>query len=382
MCRIVMAVINDLVTDQRVHKVCSTLSAMHHSIILIGRETPGSLPLMEKPWKQKRLSVFFNKNILKFAEANFRLFFSMLRLHADIIYANDLDVLPACTLVAVLRNKKLVYDSHEFFTGVPELKEGGIKQKIWALIERTCLPKTDLRFTVNKSIADLLEESYGHPFEYIRNLPFKSNYSELDCLSVRQKWNIPSESFVLILQGNGINVQRGGEELLEAFMQLPDNFFLVIAGSGDVIHQLKEIAKDEKICRRVLFTGRLAYSEMMGITAAANLGLSLDKGYSLNYKLSLPNKLFDYIQAGIPVLATDLIEIRNIITRYKVGKIIPNPFNVAALVSSILELYGSPELMIDMQKNASNAGQELCWENESKKLEDGFYNLSKDVGCN
>src|SRR5687768_9535502 len=116
---VILSVTSDLVTDQRVHKVAQTLSNNNYRVLLVGRKLANSLPMDQRTYRTKRFRLWFSKGPLFYANYNIRLFFFLLFSKADILLANDLDTLAANYLVSVIRNKPLVYDSHEYFTGVP-----------------------------------------------------------------------------------------------------------------------------------------------------------------------------------------------------------------------------------------------------------------------
>ena len=178
MQRIVVSVTNDLITDQRVHKVCSTLVGMNFDVLLIGRKLQSSLPL-SRNYKTSRMKLLFNSGFLFYAEYNFRLFFRLLFLKKDILLSNDLDTLLPNFLISKLLRKKLVYDSHELFTEIPELIDRPRVQYFWRKIERMTLPKVKNCYTVSSSIASYYKDTYDSDFEVIRNVPYKkSNNSE------------------------------------------------------------------------------------------------------------------------------------------------------------------------------------------------------------
>ena len=111
----------------------------------------------------------------------------------------------------------------------------------------------------------------------------------------------------------------------------------------------------------------MPYQKMMAITQLAELGFTLDKDTNLNYRFSLPNKLFDYIQAGVPIVASHLTEIERIITHYNIGTFIENhdPKTIALTIQNTL----NDEKSLELWKNNLNvAAQELCWENEQQSL--------------
>jgi glycosyltransferase involved in cell wall biosynthesis len=308
----------------------------------------------------------FNRNVFFYAEYNIRLFFYLLFQKTDLIISNDLDTLPACRLAAMLKRKPLVYDSHELFTEVPELETNPFAKNTWKLLEKLSVPGIRYAITVNDSIAKILGKRYGVPFRVVRNVPERYTPAER---KTRAELGLPENKKIIILQGSGINVRRGAEEAVMAMKQLDIPAVLLIAGSGDVIPELKKITVEEKLQDKILFKNKMPYSELMAHTAVCDLGLTLDKGDNLNYLYSLPNKLFDYIQAGIPVLASDLPEIRNIVDKYRVGEITESTEPVY-LAQKIKFCLTDMEKRMTWQKNTTFAAETCCRSNEEHILSD------------
>jgi glycosyltransferase involved in cell wall biosynthesis len=148
---------------------------------------------------------------------------------------------------------------------------------------------------------------------------------------------------------------------------LLDGIVFFETGGGDVIEILKRKADKLAINDKVIFKPKQHYHELMQYTANADLGLTLDKDTNLNYRFSLPNKLFDYIHAGIPILASPLPEIKKIIDRYKIGDFIPShdPKLIAQKVNEIIE---NRAIIDDWKKNLNLAVQDLSWETEERVL--------------
>jgi len=361
--KVIVSVINDLVTDQRVNKVCETLLSMDCDVLLVGRKLRNSPKLDKRKYEMHRMNLLFEKGPFFYAEFNLRLFFFLIFRKAHLLISNDLDTLLPNYLVKKLKRVPLVYDSHEYFTEVPELVNRKHIQAIWKFIERKLFPKLTDVITVNDSIADLFEKDYGIRPQVVRNIPRKAN--KIDRVS-RESLGLPKDKNILILQGSGINVHRGAEELVEA-MQFVDDAVLLFVGGGDVIEVLKEMVNNLGISQKIIFKPRMPYQKLMEYTAIADLGLTLDKSTNLNYKFSLPNKLFDYIQAGIPVLSSPLPEIEKIILKYEVGDFIidHNPANIALKINQTLS---NQELMSMWKKNCKFAANKLVWENEELVL--------------
>jgi glycosyltransferase involved in cell wall biosynthesis len=361
---IVVTVSNDLATDQRVQRVCSTLALQGFDVLLLGRKLPNSLPFEPSNFKARRFSLLFNSGPLFYLALNVRLFFTLLFAPCSIIHANDLDTLLPAWLVAKIRRKHLVYDTHEYFTGVPELQlRPGVKA-IWKAIESFVFPRLKHVFTVNESIANLYRNDYGNTqIQVMRNIPpiSISLQSSADFLAF-----LPPNRFKIILQGNGINVDRGGEEAVQMMQFLPDSV-LIIAGSGDVIPKLKEMVRNLQLQDRVVFFDRMPYERLLGLTSACDLGLSLDKDSNVNYRFSLPNKIFDYLRAGIPVLASNLTEVRRIVDSYGTGWIATD-LKPEALAEQITWIKKNTEAFLQLKSELHLASSELCWENECKPL--------------
>ena len=369
--KIIISVTNDLSTDQRVKKVCGTLNSMNYDILLIGRKRHTSLKL-KRPYRTKRMRLIFNKGALFYAEFNIRLFILLVFSKVDIYHANDLDTLLANYLAAIIRRKPIVYDSHEYFTGVPEIQNKKLVKKVWQTIEQFIFPKLKHIITVNQSIAQLYKEEYNKDLRILRNVP---NKVETLKLKSKSELNIVEDKDIIITQGAGININRGIEELVEA-MQYLNNVCLIIIGDGDVIPQLKKRVLELKLENSIIFKGRMPYSEMMQYTQHAKLGLTIDKDTNTNYKYSLPNKLFDFIHAGIPILASKIIEVEKIIKKYQIGLFINNhePTHIANQIKYALD---NKELMSEWKSNTHHASKELNWEIEENTLKDLYKKIEE-----
>ncbi len=356
--RITISVTNDLSNDQRVHKMCSSLEAEGYSICLVGRLLPKSLPL-ERTYETKRLKLWFKKGALFYAEMNIRLFFHLLFSNTHILHSNDLDTLFPNFLVSKIRGIPLIYDTHEYFLGVPEIQHKPLVLSIWRKIESSIFPRLKHVFTVNHSIAKLYEEDYGLRPYVVRNIP--SSRTLLPTAEDRRSFGWKSTDFIFINQGTGINVDRGMEEFLEAMCILPAEIKLIIVGKGDVVPSLKQRVLEVGLHERVQFVEPLPYEQMLRLTAMADVGLSLDKDTNINYRFSLPNKLFDYIRVGIPVLASNLVEVAQVVEGWKLGRMIKS-HSVKDISEAVLQMKkeGKENYLEGLQK----ASKELSWENE------------------
>lgn len=363
--KIVVSVTNDLVVDQRADKICQTLLELNFDVILVGRLLPNSAPI-SRSYQTKRFKLLFNNGPLFYACYNIRLFFFLLFSSHQILWSNDLDSLPANYLISKLKDSKLIYDSHEYFTEVPELVNRPRKQKVWKKIEAAILPKLKNAVTVCESIAKAYKKQYQTEFKVARNLPLiKNTFTEVKQLKEANK-------HIIIYQG-AINVNRGLEELVEAMLDV-NNAILYIIGDGDISSEISDSIRNLNLSDKVKMLGKIPFHILHNYTKQADLGVSLEKDTNLNYKYALPNKLFDYIQAQVPVLVSNLPEMGKIITDYQVGETIEN-INPKEIAKRINDLLANEKDLKAYKNNTLKASIDLCWEKEKQVI----YDLIKEI---
>lgn len=359
----IVSVTNDLYTDNRVHKVCTFLHNNGYEVLLVGRKRRSSVDLAPREYKTKRMRLLFETGAAFYAFFNLRLFFLLLSKKCDVLVSNDLDTLLANHMAKKFkRNCTLVYDSHEYFTEVPELVNRPSVQRIWLRIEKWIFPQLTHIYTVNDSIAKIYTDLYQKEIKVVRNI---SQRWQPENIKSKQELDIPENVPLIILQGAGINVDRGAEEAVEAMQEV--DAVLMIVGDGDVLGQLKDRVKELGLESKVRFYGRRPYLEMMQFTYHADLGLTLDKDTNPNYKFSLPNKIFDYMHAGTPVVATNIIEVANVIRKNDIGFVLDR-FTPDTLAKALVEIIKDPKRLDAMKTNCAKAAETENWENETSVL--------------
>ena len=375
MQKAIVTVTNDLTTDQRVHRTCVALGKAGYEVLLVGRERKNSLKLAERSYSMHRMKLWFDKGPLFYANHNLRLFFLLLRRHADLIVSNDLDTLLGCYAAWKIkslfgRKTSLLHDCHEYFRGVPELVGRKITTRFWKAMEDHIFPKLKAVIAVNRSVANIYEQEYQVPVTVIRNVPFRRVPG---MPADKGSYGIEPGQKVILYQG-AVNVDRGLEEAIQAMKFLRTDAKLVIAGTGDVFDNIRQFAKDQKVSGKVVFLGQIPFQELYTITLMADLGISIEKDVSLNYHYALPNKFMDYIQAGVPVLISPFPEMKAVVDKYFIGETIENhdPMHLAQRIDSMLMNTGRMELY---RQNLVRAADELCWENEEKTLMGVLENL-------
>ena len=346
--------INDLATDQRVGRVARLLTELGFEVTCIGRRLKKSPDLKNTSFKLRRYRMLFSGGPLFYAFFNLRLLVTLLFAKKPaVLISNDLDTLPANFFASRIRRVPLIYDSHELFTQVPELIHRKAVQSVWKLIERSLVPKLRHAVTVNYSIATIYRRLYGTRFKVVRNVPEKIEY--------RSREGSAAGRQIIIYQG-ALNVGRGIELMIDA-MQYLENVLFVVVGTGDIEDDLKQRVAQLNLDDRIEFRGRMMPEELMPLTLSADLGISLEEDLGLNYRYSLPNKLFDYIQSRVPVLCSALPEMSRIIDSYGIGISSKerDPEKIAGIIRYMLKERSGGAWMEALDK----AALELCWEKES-----------------
>lgn len=362
--RVVVGVISDLVTDQRVHKVCLFLIEKGYDVHLIGREKKDSAPLLSTPYNAERLEVGPQKGVLMYLVFMWKLFWRTLRLPRATIYlSNDLDTLLPLFLRAKLSGSRIVYDSHELFTEVPELIHRPKKQAVWKFLEKRLVPQVDAMYTVNSAISNYYSTLYKREVAVVRNVAPKWSPTQL---IPKAELGLPIDKKILIMQGAGMNIDRGIEEAIR-MMHFLTGTVLILVGDGDFIPEAKRIVSDEELGEKVLFFGKRPYLELMQFTAHADLGLSLDQPTNPNYIHSLPNKIFDFIQTNTPIICTPIPAVAAIVKRYGVGCVVDDcsPEYLASVVQQVLK---NDEAYTEMRLACEKAAEQETWEKECSIL--------------
>jgi glycosyltransferase involved in cell wall biosynthesis len=379
--KVIISVTSDLVTDQRVHKVAQTLHEAGCSVILFGRRKKKSQDLEKRDYKTKRTRLFFEKGFLFYINYNIRLFFYLFHKPADILIANDLDTLLPNFIISKIFNKKLVYDSHEYFTGVPELSNRPLVRNFWKLLEDNLVPKLNYFYTASDSFSQLYAKEFEMIVKTIHNYPLNdykrfiptddfgalpAKHSETAVLLNFIYENLKLEKRGIILYQGAINKDRGVEEMIDA-MEFVENACFLIIGTGDIYHSIRKKVEKLTFKDKILLIGQIPFQYLSTFTELADLGLSIEKPSNLNYIHASPNKVFDYLHAGVPVLGSNTVEISRIIENYNVGSIIKShePYYLAEKINRILL---DKHLLKTWKKNAIKAAKELSWETEKNKL--------------
>lgn len=353
--RIVLTVTNDLTYDQRMQKVCRSLSLAGYEVELVGRKREFSLPIQLEPYRQTRLRCFFNKGKLFYLEYNIRLFFYLAFLNFDIVCAVDLDTVVPAAVIGKLKGARLVFDAHEYFSETPEVVRRPLVKKIWEWVDSTFVPHFDVIYTVSPALADLFSKKYRKPVHEILNVPL------LEKKELKETNHRPD---TLLYQG-ALNEGRGLEHLIDAMPSLDAR--LLIAGEGDLSEQLREKVHKMNLGHKVEFLGWVLPERLAKITEQADIGVHVSVNKGLSYYHSLGNKFFNYIHAGIPQICTTYPEYQKINEEYEVALLIRDDSS-DEIVKAIQQLQDNRELYVRLQKNCATCSRAYNWQNEEVKL--------------
>lgn len=262
-------------------------------------------------------------------------------LQAKTYFAADLYSLVLLRLMFI-RPSLIVYDSREIFSALGTLQKQVFKQKILALIEKLAIRKIKKIVVSGELDAEYLRNYFiDQQINYyvVKNLPkevkiVKSNY-------LRDKFSIPSDKIILIYQGVLLD-GRGIKPILSALDQT-DKFVLVIVGDGTYKTEIQNLIVKKNLGHKVFLHHLVNYDGLLNITASADIGISLIEPITFSYELALPNKVFEYVYAGLPVLVSDLPAMKQFVIENDVGEIVPITLSSREIIDALNKLTANLE---------------------------------------
>ena len=336
-------------------RICSSLQHNGFEVLLVGVKRKKSQELSHQVFRQKRISIFFEKSFLFYAEYNIKLFFFLLFSKTDAICAIDLDTIIPCYLASKFKKIIRVYDAHELFTELNEVINNKPVKWFWTKVEQFFVPKFLYGYTVNEFIKEEFRRRYQSNFAVIRNLPVRN----LENLQVEKS----NEKFI-IYQGS-VNYGRGFEQLIPAMKNV--NCKLHIYGVGNYFNQVKDLIRDNNLEEKVILFGAILSNGLKNITPTAKFGITIFEREGLNQYYSLANRFFDYIMAKIPQICVNYPEYKKINDEYNIALLVED-IKPETLSKAMNELLNNEELYSQLKANCLKARTELNWQHEEKKL--------------
>ena len=378
--RIANVVLNDFTRDNRVLKITESLSAEGHEVTVVALHKEG-LDREERRngWRVNRVKVstaalprgtFFG--ILKMAELALRVVWKWRG--ADTWHCNDIEAFVLGWCAQRLNPRlHLVYDCHEFES--ERNAKSKLERKLVGWLERRMIRRAAAVITVSPSIAAAYQErysTYGMPNGLlVRNIPtpLVTDSAPAKPNRFRQRFDIPEGDFIALYQG-AFSYNRGLETAVAAMEGLEDQgIHLVFMGYGPLQSLVDDAASRHA---HVHVHPAVSYEEVLDHTLSADLGLVSVKPTCLSYLYCLPNKLFEYILAGVPVLSNDLPDCRALIESFGVGSIVAQD-DAAGWRKALLDL--KADGTAQFQLGLTQAAQDLSWANEVVPLVELYAGL-------
>jgi len=284
-----------------------------------------------------------------------------------VYHAFDLKTLPLAYLVSKINNSKLIYDSRELnVESVGYRNLPNILKFIMKMIEGFLIKHTAGIIVPSKPIADTLIKWYDtiKP-TVVYNCPPYRKYSKTTVL--RDILGIDKSKRIVLYQGI-ISYGRGLENLIEASKYMNKNTVVVLIGDGILKEKLMEYVNKKKLNNKVKFVNAVPYDELLNYTMSADIGVIPTQNICLNHYYSAPNKLFEYLMAGLPVAVSNFPEMKKIVEGYDVG-VTFNPDDPKDIARAINTILSDDQMYLKMKKNAIKIAKKIFnWEKESKKI--------------
>jgi len=301
-----------------------------------------------------------------------KLFYSTASKYAPRVFvANDLPMLPVARKLALGCGAKLVYDSHELYS---EQEFSEREKRRWSEIEAKYINTCDLVITVNYSIAAELERRYGvRGVKVIYNAE-RTRTSPKPSRRLHETFDLSADSKIVLLQG-GLSGGRNLETLVAAMRYVKNpSVVLVVLGEGLLLHSLQKLVNRLELKARVYFHAAVPQNELLTLTVAADVGVIPYQATCLNNLYCTPNKLFEFVAAGLPILATDLPEIRRLVEGQHIGLVgdTSSPQKLAVLMDNF---FADENRFAAWKARAVIARKLICWEQEEKKLVEAYEAL-------
>jgi glycosyltransferase involved in cell wall biosynthesis len=292
----------------------------------------------------------------------------------DLINCHSIATFPLGTFLKFISGSKLVYDTHELETETIGVR--GFRKKISKIIESSLIKHANLIIVACESAEKWYRDTYGcrQPIAVVRNIPSVQVvfHGEKTSSILKEKFGIPKEGLLFIYQGM-FGKARGVEIILQAFSSAPKDRHVVFMGYGLLQPLIEEYqAKYHNIHLQMAVSPEC----VLEYTRSADVGLSIIEDICLNYRFALPNKLFEYISAGIPVIISDFQEMGKVIDECGCGwKINPDTRELAELISNVTSLE-----VVSKAANAQRNAGKYSWESEAKILLNAYRSIA--VGRN
>lgn len=359
---------NNFSDDNRILKQCRTLRETGDwSVVVFAIHDDGQTNLETQKFGIIRRFSLFTRPLpkwkimqgIKYIECWLRMFFTALRLKPYCVQANDLSALPVGWSITSTMNVPLIYDAHELETEVNGLKQGSFRQRLMVWLETNLIPKTNAILTVSESIADWYSKNYGIPKpEVVRNIPCLTENTP-NAESLKKNLGIPYDSLLFLYLGH-LCPGRGIPRMLETFSRVKRGRHLLFIGNGALEAMIQEFSAKHHCIHHL---PAVPPDKVVPYAAGADIGMCLIENASLSDYYSLPNKLFEYILAGLPVCINDFPDQRDLVESFGCGWVLGDSITDSVLFVESL----SKEAIAGKRIGVKTAQKSLSWKNEAEK---------------
>ena len=363
---ICMVAFTDLRFDARIFREASALQDSGQQVTIVATSFAGTevLPLWQR-FDTHLLPINRERSLRLLYPSFWRQAYKILReVTADVYHAHDLDTLWPAARAASHFGVPLVYDSHELWTEQSSIINRPLIRWFWTWLEKHLTKKVAYCITVSDGIKSLLEELYPlHNVTIVRNLPqFRT---PIVSNRIREELGLEQTRPIVLYQG-GFLTENGLLEQIDAAASF-ETAALVLIGGGPCETQLRDRVSQKRLQETVFFLPRVSFDELHEYTCSADIGLCLIKNSGLSFYHSMPNKLFEYFMAGIPVIASDFPEIGRVVRDTGAG-LLANPQDSKEVALQVNQLASDDRGMAARANAARKAAQTYNWECEAQKL--------------
>jgi len=297
------------------------------------------------------------------------LLYQLVRSKPDVVHGHDVNTLPTAWLASVIARAPLVYDAHEISTD----REGYQKiRKIVACVEKYLMPSATAIITTTDIRAAFFKRAYNVPLPIVlQNRPRLSQVTKTDI--IRDTLNLTEDWPIILFQG-GLQQGRGLFSVIDVAEKTPNVYFVFIGG-GRLENALKNRVAQLQLQNRCFFIPTISLDALPLYTASADIGLQPIENTCFNHFSTDSNKLFEYVMAGLPVIASDMPTIRGLINEYKFGILVKSGSN-EELFKAVFRLASDNNFRSQLSEHSLLAREELCWEKEEKKLLNLYSNMN------
>ena len=410
--RVLSLVKNNFINDSRVHKTVESYNKFGSKSLLIAEKSFKGIPVFElKKYLLIRVPVFSslysslnnngkatfsNKQISLLSKIKtiirnnkMRMYivsflnsfgFNLISLFIGIIYqpkiihANDLNTLLVGFLISKITRAKLIYDSHEIWLhGVQFQISSKVKRKFWRILEKRIISKADIVITTTDYRAEYLKKMYKlDKVVVIKNCPEYKKITNKNLF--RNEFDISKQDKIILYQG-GISKIRGVFDMVNIIRKI-ENVKLIFMGNGSIKSELINYVNKNNLEKKIFFKNAVPMEELLDYTASADIGLQLLKNTGINHYSTISNKVFEYLMAEIPIIASNFPELRKIVFDNKIG-LVTNPANHEETENTIRELVSNNDLYNQCKQNMCKIKKIYNWENEKLVLKK-IYDALKD----